>query len=116
MTENQELTNVTCSILSGIKEIIIETDADIIVVQGDTTTTFTAALAAFYQKRKIAHIEAGLRTNDLLSPWPEEANRKLTSHITDYHFCPTEESKKNLLSEGLKEDNILVTGNTVIDA
>jgi len=116
MTENQELTDITSGILNGMRNIITETEADIIIVQGDTTTTFTAALAAFYQKRKIAHIEAGLRTYDLYAPWPEEANRKLTSNIADYHFCPTTESQKNLLSEGIKEENIVVTGNTVIDA
>lgn len=116
MTENQELTDITSGILNGMRNIITETEADIIVVQGDTTTTFSAALAAFYQKRKIAHIEAGLRTYDLSAPWPEEANRKLTSNIANYHFCPTNESKKNLISEGIKEVNIVVTGNTVIDA
>jgi len=116
MTENQELTDITSGILNGMRNIITETEADIIIVQGDTTTTFTTALAAFYQKRKIAHIEAGLRTYDLYAPWPEEANRKLTSNIANYHFCPTTESKKNLLSEGIKEENIVVTGNTGIDA
>ena len=89
---------------------------DLVMVHGDTATTFAASLAAYYQRIKVGHIEAGLRTGDIYSPWPEEANRKLTSVITDYHFAPTESSKKNLLREGIPAKSIFVTGNSVIDA
>ncbi|MCW8997684.1 MAG: UDP-N-acetylglucosamine 2-epimerase (non-hydrolyzing), partial [Kangiellaceae bacterium] len=89
---------------------------DFVLVHGDTTTTFAASLAAFYQKVKVGHVEAGLRTGNLFSPWPEEANRSLTGVIADYHFAPTQTSKKNLLKEGKNKDTIFVTGNTVTDA
>ena len=89
---------------------------DVVLVHGDTATTFAASLAAYYQQIKVGHVEAGLRTGNIYSPWPEEANRKLTSTITNYHFAPTTGSKENLLNEGVPEDEITVTGNTVIDA
>ena len=89
---------------------------DLVLVHGDTTTTFSVSLASFYNKIPVGHVEAGLRTGNINSPWPEEANRKLTSVIADYHFAPTEEAKKNLLHEGVKDSLIFVTGNTVIDA
>jgi UDP-N-acetylglucosamine 2-epimerase (non-hydrolysing) len=99
-----------------MKTVLQEYKPDIVFVHGDTTTTFAASLAAFYQQIKIAHIEAGLRTGDIYSPWPEEANRQLTTQITAYHFAPTSTSKNNLLKENVNEKNITVTGNTVIDA
>jgi UDP-N-acetylglucosamine 2-epimerase (non-hydrolysing) len=100
----------------GLKPILEEFKPDVVLVHGDTATTFAASLAAYYQKIKVGHVEAGLRTGNIYSPWPEEANRKLTSAITNYHFAPTAGSKINLLKEGVSEDDITVTGNTVIDA
>ncbi len=114
--KGQTLTDVTTKTLLGLEEILDELKPDILLVQGDTTTVFAAALAAFYKKIKIGHVEAGLRSGNLYSPYPEEANRKLTGVISNYHFAPTESNKKNLLEEGYDEKNIFITGNTVIDA
>ncbi len=115
MKAGQDLYDLTSNILLGMKEVLREYEPDVLFVHGDTTTTLAAALSAFYQKIPVAHVEAGLRTGDIYSPWPEEANRKLTSQITKYHFSPTETSKDNLLKENVAKDNIYVTGNTVID-
>lgn len=114
--KGQSLTDVTTKTLLGLEEILDDLKPDILLVQGDTTTVFAAALAAFYKKIKIGHVEAGLRSGNLYSPYPEEANRKLTGVISNYHFAPTESNKKNLLEEGYDEKNIFITGNTVIDA
>ncbi len=116
MRPNQDLYDVTCQILQGMKEVFSRYRPDIVFVHGDTTTTFTVSLAAFYEKIDVAHIEAGLRTNNIYSPWPEEANRKLTSQLTTYHFAPTQQSQNNLLRENIASEKIIVTGNTVIDA
>jgi UDP-N-acetylglucosamine 2-epimerase (non-hydrolysing) len=112
----QTLTEVTTRALEGLEKVIIETKPDVLLVQGDTTTVFAGALAAFYQKVKIGHVEAGLRSGNLYSPYPEEANRKLTGVITDFHFAPTERNRENLLREGYPDEKIFVTGNTVIDS
>lgn len=114
--KGQSLTDVTTKTLEGLEEILDELKPDILLVQGDTTTVFAAALAAFYKKIKIGHVEAGLRSGNLYSPYPEEANRKLTGVISNYHFAPTESNRKNLIEEGYDEKNIFITGNTVIDA
>lgn len=114
--DGQTLTDITTNSLTGIEKILFDIKPDILLVQGDTTTVFSGALAAFYQKIKIGHVEAGLRSGNLYSPYPEEANRKLVSVLANYHFAPTEKNKKNLLDEGIKEENIYITGNTVIDA
>ena len=116
MKPGQSLNDITASILSSIRLVLEEFRPDIVLVHGDTTTTFAVSLAAYYQQIKIGHIEAGLRTGDLYSPWPEEANRKLTAVLANYHFAPTEGAKANLLKEGVSENQITVTGNTVIDA
>ena len=116
MKNNQSLSELTARIIITVKEILDAEKPDWVFVQGDTTTTFVSALASFYSKIKIAHIEAGLRTNNKYSPFPEEANRRLTSHIADIHFTPTEEARDNLMREGILEGSIFVTGNTVIDA
>ena len=116
MTPGQTLNDVTTSILLGLKPILEDFKPDVVLVHGDTATTFSASLAAYYQQIKVGHVEAGLRTGNIYSPWPEEANRKLTSAITNYHFAPTVGSKNNLLNEGVSQDDITVTGNTVIDA
>ena len=116
MKAEQTLNDVTTSILVGLKPILESFKPDVVLVHGDTATTFAAALAAYYQQIKVGHVEAGLRTGNIYSPWPEEANRKLTSAITNYHFAPTAGSKENLLKEGVAESDITVTGNTVIDA
>lgn len=116
MTPGQTLNDVTTSMLVGLKPILEEFEPDVVLVHGDTATTFAASLAAYYQKIKVGHVEAGLRTGNIYSPWPEEANRKLTSAIANYHFSPTIGAKDNLLKEGVSESNITVTGNTVIDA
>lgn len=116
MKPGQSLNDITTSVLLGIKPILEVFEPDILLVHGDTATTFAAALAAYYQHIKVGHVEAGLRTGNIYSPWPEEANRKLTSVITKYHFAPTICAKKNLLQEGVSESEITVTGNTVIDA
>ncbi|MFQ9968033.1 MAG: non-hydrolyzing UDP-N-acetylglucosamine 2-epimerase [Peptoniphilus sp.] len=114
--KGQSLTDVTTKALLGLEGILDELKPDILLVQGDTTTVFAAALAAFYKKIKIGHVEAGLRSGNLYSPYPEEANRKLTGVISNYHFAPTESNKQNLIREGYDEKNIFITGNTVIDA
>lgn len=116
MKSGQDLYDITSNVLLGLKNVLKEFKPAIVLVHGDTTTTFAASLAAFYQKIKIGHVEAGLRTWNIYSPWPEEANRELTSILTNYHFAPTNIAKENLLKEGKKEENIIVTGNTVIDA
>jgi UDP-N-acetylglucosamine 2-epimerase (non-hydrolysing) len=116
MKKNQDLYDVTSNVLFGLKEILNDFKPDVVLVHGDTTTTFAASLAAFYQKIKIGHVEAGLRTYNLYSPWPEEANRELTGILANYHFAPTKSAKENLIKEGKNPENIIVTGNTVIDA
>jgi len=116
MKQNQGLTGITCSILMGLEPILQEFSPGRILVHGDTSTTFAASLAAYYQKIPVGHVEAGLRTHNIYSPWPEEANRKLTAVLTDLHFAPTSASRDNLLQENIAEKNIIVTGNTVIDA
>ena len=116
MTPGQDLYDVTSKILLKIKPVLEELKPDLVLVHGDTVTTFATSLAAYYQKIKVGHIEAGLRTGDLYSPWPEEGNRRLTGVLTDYHFSPTNTSKSNLLNEGISESSVFVTGNTVIDA
>jgi len=116
MKPNQDLYDITANVLLGLKNVIQTFAPDILFVHGDTTTTFAASLAAYYQKVAIAHVEAGLRTHNLYSPWPEEANRHLTSVLAAYHFAPTEESKENLCRENIDPKRIFVTGNTVIDA
>lgn len=112
----QTLTEITIRALEGLEKVIIKEKPDVLLVQGDTTTVFAGALAAFYQGVKIGHVEAGLRSGNLYSPYPEEANRKLTGVLANYHFAPTKRNKENLLREGYPEENIYVTGNTVIDA
>jgi UDP-N-acetylglucosamine 2-epimerase (non-hydrolysing) len=116
MKQRQDLCGITTEVLLKLKDLFKEVRPDLILVQGDTTTTFAASLAAFYEKIKIGHIEAGLRTYDKYRPFPEEINRHLTSVLTDYHFAPTEQAKLHLLREGIPEAHIFVTGNTVIDA
>jgi len=116
MKPGQDLYDVTSNIILGMKEVLISYQPDIVLVHGDTATTIATALSAFYQKIPVGHVEAGLRTGDIYSPWPEEANRKLTGVITKFHFAPTETSSANLSAEGVKKTDIYVTGNTVIDA
>lgn len=116
MQPNQTISAITANVLTGIEEVFVKERPDIVLVHGDTTTTFAASLAAFYNKVKIGHVEAGLRTYDKYSPYPEEMNRVLTSHLADFHFAPTENNRLNLLKEGVTDDAIFVTGNTVIDA
>jgi UDP-N-acetylglucosamine 2-epimerase (non-hydrolysing) len=112
----QSLTEITTKAIIGLEEVIIKEKPDVLLVQGDTTTVFAGALAAFYQKVKIGHVEAGLRSGNLYSPYPEEANRKLTGILANYHFAPTERNRQNLLKEDYPEEDIFITGNTVIDA
>ncbi|HHV0111145.1 TPA: non-hydrolyzing UDP-N-acetylglucosamine 2-epimerase [Escherichia coli] len=116
MQPGQGLTEITCRILEGLKPILAEFKPDVVLVHGDTTTTLATSLAAFYQRIPVGHVEAGLRTGDLYSPWPEEANRTLTGHLAMYHFSPTETSRQNLLRENVADSRIFITGNTVIDA
>lgn len=116
MKDRQTLPQITSSVLQGIVEVIEKAKPDMILVHGDTTTTFAGALAGFYSKVKIGHVEAGLRTYDKYSPFPEEMNRKLVGSMADLHFCPTENNKNNLLKENIPGDGIYITGNTVIDA
>jgi UDP-N-acetylglucosamine 2-epimerase (non-hydrolysing) len=116
MKPGQNLYDVTTNILLGLKPILEEFKPDLVLVHGDTSTTLSASLAAFYQQIPVGHVEAGLRTGNLSSPWPEEGNRKLTGAITKLHFAPTEISKQNLINEATNEADILITGNTVIDA
>jgi len=116
MKSKQSLTGITNRVLEGLEEVFIKEKPDMILVHGDTTTTFAGALAAFYQQIKVGHVEAGLRTFDKYFPFPEEMNRKLTGSLADLHFAPTKGSKNNLLREGISENDIYITGNTVIDA
>lgn len=116
MKQGQDLYDVTSKVLTGMRDVFKKVIPDIVLVHGDTTTSTAAALAAFYQQIPVGHVEAGLRTHNIYSPWPEEMNRQLTGRIATYHFSPTTLSKDNLLKEGINENNILVTGNTVIDA
>ncbi|MDH2299198.1 UDP-N-acetylglucosamine 2-epimerase (non-hydrolyzing) [Cobetia sp. 29-18-1] len=116
MKSGQDLNDITCGILQGLKDILADFKPDIVLVHGDTATTFATSLAAYYQQIPVGHVEAGLRTGNLYSPWPEEANRKLTGALAAKHFAPTETSRQNLLKENIDPDNIHVTGNTVIDA
>ena len=116
MKQGQDLYDVTARVLTGMRDVLKETRPDIVLVHGDTTTSTAAALAAFYQQIPVGHIEAGLRTHNIYSPWPEEVNRQITGRIATYHFAPTSLSKDNLLQEGVSEERIIVTGNTVIDA
>lgn len=116
MKQGQDLYDVTARVLTGMREVLQDARPDLVLVHGDTTTSTAAALAAFYQQIPVGHIEAGLRTHNIYSPWPEEMNRQITGRIATWHFSPTSLSKKNLLSEGIEENRITVTGNTVIDA
>jgi len=116
MKKGQDLYDVTSNVLLGMRDVLKEFQPDLVFVHGDTTTTLSTSLASFYQQIDIAHVEAGLRTFDMYSPWPEEANRQITTKLAKYNFAPTDLSKRNLLSDGVKEENIIVTGNTVIDA
>ena len=116
MSKGQTLTEITTRALNGLKEVFERELPDLVLVHGDTTTTFVAALAAFYAQIPVGHVEAGLRTGNKFSPFPEEMNRKLASALTDFHFAPTETSKRNLMLEGISPEKIFVTGNTVIDA
>lgn len=116
MKPGQDLYDITSGVLLGLKAVLTEWRPDAVLVHGDTSTTFAASLAAFYQRIPVGHVEAGLRTGNLYSPWPEEANRKLTSTLVKWHFAPTDTSRSNLLSENIAAESIHVTGNTVIDA
>jgi len=116
MTKGQTLDGVTTKVLCGVGEYLDETKPDIVLVHGDTTTSMAAAMAAFYRKIAVGHVEAGLRAGDIYSPWPEEMNRQITGRIASHHFCPTETSADNLCRENVDDEKILVTGNTVIDA
>lgn len=116
MKQGQDLYDITSRVLLGLRDVLNETNPDIVLVHGDTTTSTAAALAAFYKQIPVAHIEAGLRTNNIYSPWPEEMNRRMTGRIATYHLAPTELSRQNLLNENVKDENIIITGNTVIDA
>jgi len=116
MKQGQDLYDITSKVLTGMRDVLTESKPDIVFVHGDTTTSTATALAAFYQRIPVAHIEAGLRTNDVLNPWPEEMNRQITGRIASYHFAPTPLSRMNLIKENVPEERIIVTGNTVIDA
>ncbi len=116
MKANQDLYDVTCNVLQGMKNVLRDFRPDVVLVHGDTTTTMATSMAAFYEKVKVGHVEAGLRTGDLYSPWPEEANRSIAGVLADYHFAPTETSRQNLLRENVPAEKIYVTGNSVIDA
>lgn len=116
MKQGQDLYDVTARVLTGMRDVLHEAQPDVVLVHGDTTTSTAAALAAFYQQIPVGHVEAGLRTHNILSPWPEEMNRQITGRIASYHFAPTALSRQNLLQENVDDANITVTGNTVIDA
>jgi UDP-N-acetylglucosamine 2-epimerase (non-hydrolysing) len=116
MRRGQDLTGVTTAILDGMRGVFAQFKPDMVLVHGDTATTFATALAAYYQQIPVAHVEAGLRTGNLYSPWPEEGNRKLTASLARLHFAPTSTSRDNLLAEGVPSNQIVVTGNTVIDS
>ena len=116
MKQGQDLYDVTARVLTGMRDVLKEVQPDVVLVHGDTTTSMASALAAFYQQIPVGHVEAGLRTHNMYSPWPEEMNRLITGRIAAYHFSPTAMSRQNLLDEGVKEETIHVTGNSVIDA
>ena len=116
MRAGQDLYDVTSKVLLGLRDVLSDFRPDLVLVHGDTATTFAGTLAAFYQQIPVGHVEAGLRTGDLYSPWPEEANRQLTSRLARWHFAPTERNQNALIAEGTAENDVLVTGNTVIDA
>ena len=116
MKQGQDLYDVTARVLTGMRDVLKAVQPDLVLVHGDTTTSTAAALAAFYQQIPVGHVEAGLRTHNIYSPWPEEVNRQITGRIATYHFAPTSLSKDNLLQEGISGEQIIVTGNTVIDA
>ena len=116
MKPGQDLYDITSNVLLGMKDVLSDFAPDVVLVHGDTTTTSATSLAAFYQKIKVGHVEAGLRTGDIYSPWPEEVNRQITGILANYHFAPTTTSRDNLLRENKSKEGILVTGNTVIDA
>ena len=115
MKQGQDLYDVTASVLIGMRDVLREAKPDVVLVHGDTTTSTASALAAFYQQIPVGHVEAGLRTHNIYSPWPEEMNRLITGRIAAYHFSPTPLSRRNLLSEGVNPETVIVTGNTVID-
>jgi UDP-N-acetylglucosamine 2-epimerase (non-hydrolysing) len=116
MTSGQDLTDITVGVLTGLRQIIAEANPDIILVHGDTTTTLAATLAGYYAKIPVAHVEAGLRTGNRYSPWPEEINRKVASAVATLHFAPTKQARSNLVAENIEPSDIFVTGNTVVDA
>lgn len=116
MKQGQDLYDITSRVLLGMRDVLRESKPDVVLVHGDTTTSMAAALAAFYQQIPVGHVEAGLRTHNIYSPWPEEMNRLITGRIATYNFAPTQLSRQNLLNEAVKDDSIFVTGNTVIDA
>ena len=116
MKPGQDLYDVTARVLIGMRDVLKEVQPDVVLVHGDTTTSTASALAGFYQQIPVGHVEAGLRTHNIYSPWPEEMNRVITGRIASYHFSPTPLSRQNLLDEGVRESAITVTGNTVIDA
>ncbi len=116
MKKGQDLYDVTINVISKIKNVLLNEKPDIVFVHGDTTTSMSAALASYYQKIPVAHVEAGLRTYNIYSPWPEEINRQIITRISKYHFAPTENNKINLLNESVESKNIVITGNTVIDS
>lgn len=116
MKPGQDLTDITCRVLEGLKNVLKQEQPDVVLVHGDTTTTMAASLACYYQQIAVGHVEAGLRTGNIYSPWPEEINRQITGVIANYHFAPTEQARQNLLAENVVDDTIVVTGNTVIDA
>lgn len=116
MQPGQDLYDVTSRVLLGMREVLADSRPDIVLVHGDTSTSTAAALASFYAHIPVGHVEAGLRTHNVYSPWPEEMNRQITSRIATWHFAPTEESRRNLIAEGISEESVVVTGNTVIDA
>lgn len=116
MKQGQDLYDVTARVLTGMRDVLADARPDVVLVHGDTTTSTAAALAAFYQQIPVGHVEAGLRTHNIYSPWPEEMNRQITGRIATYNFAPTALSRRNLLAEGIADESITVTGNTVIDA
>ena len=116
MQKGQDLFDITARVIVGMRDVLEEVKPDVVLVHGDTTTSTSSALASFYKQIKVGHVEAGLRTFDIYSPWPEEMNRQITGRIATYHFAPTPQSKQNLLAEKIDESSIIITGNTVIDA
>ena len=116
MKPGQDLTDITCNVLQGLKMVFDKERPDIVLVHGDTSTTMAASIAAYYSRIKVGHVEAGLRTGDKFAPFPEEINRRVTGALTDIHFAPTEASRQNLLREGIADNCIFITGNTVVDA